>query len=137
MKYKMVYGKPQDDFIWKMIPTYSPLERLHLKLAKWHLRKVLKVGKEILDKAWFECYNDIIKKINEEPLMKCTYTEEEFIEAFKKFSEMQEKYIMSSDEIYQAIEESNRMWNDMLWSTNVNPMCNAVVKLKGDSDEIK
>ena len=141
MKYKMIYGSKDDDFIWKMIPTYSLLEKLHLKLAKWHLRKLIKVDEKILDKLWLEYYNNIIKKINEEPLIKYTYTEEEFIEALKKFSKTQEKYLMSSDEIQQAIEESNKMWYEtdrpILWGTNINPMCNAVVKLKGDSDEVE
>lgn len=139
MKHKMIYGSKDDDFIWKMEMVCNPIEKLHLKLAKWHLRKLAKIDKEIVDKVQLECYNDIIKKINEDPLVKYTYTEEEFIEALKKFSETQEKYIMSSDEIHQAIEESNKVWNKMykpiLWSSNINPMCNAVVKLKGDNVE--
>lgn len=134
MKYKMIYGSDKDDFIWEMKPTYSLLEKLHLKLAKWHLRKVLKVGKEILNKVWLECCNDIIKKINEEPLMKCTYTEEEIIEAIKKFSEVQKQCLMTSDELKKGIEESNKMWYEtnkpILWTTDIDPTCNAVVKLK-------
>jgi hypothetical protein len=71
------------------------------------------------------------------PLVKYTYTEEEFIEALKKFSESQEKYLMTSDELKRAIEESNKMWMEYktpLWGSE--PMCNAVVKFKGDEDEL-
>lgn len=136
MKHKMIYGSKDNDFICKMETVYNPIEKLHLKLAKWHLRKLLKLDKQALDKAWLMCYNDIIKKVNEKPLVKYTYTEEEFIETLKKFSESQEKYLMTSDELKRAIEESNKMWMEYktpLWGSE--PMCNAVVKLKGDNDD--
>jgi hypothetical protein len=70
MKNKIVYGSDKDDFIWKMETVYNPIEKLHLKLAKWHLRKLLKLDKQVLDKAWLMCYNDIIKKVNEKTISK-------------------------------------------------------------------
>jgi len=62
MKYKMVYGNPQDDFIWEMRPTYSFLEKLHLKLAKWHLRKVLKISEKDMDELYDSVYEALIRE---------------------------------------------------------------------------
>ena len=66
MKYKMIYGKPQDDFIWEMRPTYSPLEKLHLKLAKWHLRKVLKISEKDMDELYDSVYEALMREAIEE-----------------------------------------------------------------------
>lgn len=69
MKYKMIYGSDNDDFIWKMTPTYSPLEKLHLKLAKWHLRKVLKISEKDMD----ELYNSVYEALMTETIKENPY----------------------------------------------------------------
>lgn len=66
MKYKMVYGKPQDDFIWEMKPIYSPLEKLHLKLAKWHLKKVLKISEKDMNEFYDSVYEALMRETIEE-----------------------------------------------------------------------
>ena len=76
MKYKMIYGKPQDDFIWEMRPTYSFLEKLHLKLAKWHLRKVLKVSEKDMDELYDSVYEALMREvIKENPYNPLAFTE--------------------------------------------------------------
>lgn len=76
MKYKMIYGKPQDDFIWEMRPTYSLLEKLHLKLAKWHLRKVLKINEKDMDELYDSVYEALVtESIEENPYNPFAFTE--------------------------------------------------------------
>ena len=134
MKYKMVYGKPQDDFIWEMIPTYSPLEKLHLKFAKWHLRKVIKVDKEILDKLWLECYNSIIKEKLEYPWKEYALDKDMADRITKKADAF--NCAVSPEDIKLGLENTaNVLKQYPLWNTE--SMCNAVVKLKGDESEIK
>ena len=66
MKYKMIYGSKDDDFIWEMRPTYSPLEKLHLKLAKWHLRNVLKISEKDMDELYDSVYEAVMRESIEE-----------------------------------------------------------------------
>ena len=128
MKHKIIYGSDKDDFIWKMETVYNPIEKLHLKLAKWHLRKFVKVDKEILDKIWLECYNSIIKEKLEYP-WKEYKVDEELIEKFNDIPRI--NYIPKED-----LEKAINDWKKYpLWNTD--PMCNAVVKLKGDENEAK
>lgn len=131
MKYKMIYGSKDDDFIWEMIPTYSPLEKLHLKLAKWHLRKVLKVDKEILDKLWLECYNSIIKEKLENPFKVYKIDEKEVERITDKINNVPLVYPVPKEDLEIAF---NGWGNFPLWN-NIEPMCDVVVKLKGDNDE--
>jgi hypothetical protein len=75
MKYKMIYGSDNDDFIWEMRPTYSPLEKLHLKLAKWHLRKVLKISEKDMDELYDSVYEALIREtIKENPYDPFSFT---------------------------------------------------------------
>ena len=125
MKNKIVYGSDKDDFIWKMETAYNPIEKLHLKLAKWHLRKLIKVDKEILDKLWLECYNSIIKEKLEDPFKVYKIDEKEVERIIDKINEVPSVY---------RIPKENLDWRKYpLWNTE--PTCNAVVKLKGDDDE--
>lgn len=134
MKYKMVYGNPQDNFIWKMIPIYSPLEKLHLKLAKWHLRKLTKVDKEMLDKLWLRCYNDIINKKIENPWGEYVLDKDMVDKIIEKINEVGHINAMSSEDIKIGLENTaNTLKGYSLWE--VEPMCNAVVELKGDNNE--
>lgn len=76
MRYKMIYGEPQDDFIWEMRPTYSPLEKLHLKLAKWHLRNVLKISEKDMDELYDSVYEALMREtIEENPYDPFAFTE--------------------------------------------------------------
>jgi hypothetical protein len=117
-----------------MIPTYSPLEKLHLKLAKWHLRKLAKVDKEILDKLWLECYNSIIKEQLEYPFVKWTLTKEEENRIIERLNKISEVYPVTSEEIGKALHKTAETWkNYNTWGIDC---CNAIVKLKGDEDEL-
>ncbi len=132
MKYKMIYGSKDDDFIWKMIPTYSPLEKLHLRLAKWHLRKLIKVDKEILDKLWLECYNSIIKEKLEDPFNVHKIDEKEIEKIIDKINDVPFVNPMPKEDLERTLDDWKRY---PLWNTE--PMCNAIVKLEGDEDEVK
>jgi hypothetical protein len=66
MKNKIVYGSDKDDFIWKMETVYNPIEKLHLKLAKWHLRKVLKVSEKDMDELYDSVYEALMRESIEE-----------------------------------------------------------------------
>jgi hypothetical protein len=66
MKYKMIYGSDNDDFIWEMRPTYSLIERLHLRLAKWHLRSVLKISEKDMDELYDSVYEALMRESIEE-----------------------------------------------------------------------
>jgi hypothetical protein len=66
MKSKIVYGSDKDDFIWKMETVYNPIEKLHLKLAKWHLRKVLKVSEKDMDEFYDSVYEALMRESIEE-----------------------------------------------------------------------
>ena len=153
MKYKMIYGSKDDDFIWKMETVYNPIEKLHLKLAKWHLRKLVKVDKEMLDKLWLECYNSIIKKLYSfnppiETSSVCSATAEDIIKAMEKFKILEkdaDKIVdeinsvgcinaVSTKDLETALEYTNHMWdNCYLYPIDID--CNAVVKLEGVEDE--
>lgn len=49
-----------------MRPTYSPLEKLHLKLAKWHLRNVLKISEKDMDELYDSVYEALMRETIEE-----------------------------------------------------------------------
>lgn len=135
MKYKMIYGSKDDDFIWKMIPTYSPLEKLHLKLAKWHLSKLLKINQESIDKLYDRVYNDIIKEMEYDPKALTKVTSEQLIEKIGEASHVIDK-INEDAKSYYAFREDfeNHMWDNCgLYPIDID--YGAVVKLEGDNDE--
>ena len=111
-----------------MRPTYSPLEKLHLRLAKWHLRKLIKVDEKILDKLWLECYNSIIKEKLEYPWKEHSLDKDMVDRIIKRADNF--NCAVSSEDIKLGLENTSRA---LLWNTEL--MCNAVVKLKGDSNE--
>lgn len=85
MKYKTIYGSNNDDFILKIKRVYNPIEKLHLKLAKWHLRKILKINKESIDYLYNKACNDIIKEINYRPTAVTSFTAKQIIDKIKEF----------------------------------------------------
>ena len=118
------------------------------------MRKLAKVDKEVLDKLWLECYNNIIKeKIYSfnppiETLAACNATVEDLIKAIEKFKTSDkdaDKIIdklnsvgcinaVSTKDLEMALEYTSHMWDNYgLYPMDIN--CNAVVKLKGDEDE--
>jgi hypothetical protein len=66
MKNKIVYGSDKDDFIWKMETVYNPIEKLHLKLAKWHLRNVLKISEKDMGELYDSAYEALMRESVEE-----------------------------------------------------------------------
>lgn len=134
MKNKIVYGSDKDDFTWKIETVYNPIEKLHYTLAKWHLRKLTKVDKEILDKLWLKCYNDIINKKIENPWREYVLDKDMVDKIIEKINEVGHINAMSSEDIKIGLENTaNALKGYSLWE--VEPMCNAIVELKGDNDE--
>lgn len=84
MKYKTTYGSNKDNFIWKTEMVYSPIEKLHCLLAKWHLSKLLKVNQEAIAKMYNRVYNDIIKEMNYNPTAVTSVTAEQLIDKMKE-----------------------------------------------------
>ena len=124
MKSKMIYGSDKDDFIWKMETVYNPIEKLHYTLAKWHLGKLLKINQEAVDKMYDKVYNDIIKEMEYDPKALTNVTSEQLINKIGEASHVIDKI------------NNNHTWDNCgLYPINID--CNAIVKLKGDSDEIK
>ena len=127
MKNKIVYSSDKDNFIWKMETAYNPIEKLHLKLAKWHLRKLIKVDKEILDKMWLECYDNIIKESLEYPWKEYVLDKDMADKITKRADSFD--CAVSCEDIKLGLENVVRA---LSW--DIEP-CNAVVKLKGENDE--
>lgn len=68
-----------------MIPTYLPLEKLHLKLAKWHLRKVLKINEKDMDELYDSVYETLMTEtIEENPYNPFAFTEIDAEDLFDK-----------------------------------------------------
>lgn len=131
MKNKIVYGSDKDNFIWKMETIYNPIEKLHYLLAKWHLSKLLKINQKAIDKMYNRVYNDIIKEMEYDPKALTNVTAEQLID---KINEVNEVYAVSVDDLKKGLENTaNALKQYPLWNTE--SMCNAVVELKGDSNE--
>lgn len=59
-----------------MRPTYSLLEKLHLKLAKWHLRSILKISEKDMDELYDSVYEALMREsIEENPYNPFAFTE--------------------------------------------------------------
>jgi hypothetical protein len=129
----MVYGSDKDDFIWKMETVYNPIEKLHLKLAKWHLSKLLKINQESIDKLYDRVYNDIIKEMEYDPKALTKVTSEQLIEKIGEASHVIDKINEASGHYWKK-DYNNHMWDDCgLYPIDID--YNAVVNLKGDNDE--
>lgn len=137
MKNKIVHGSNKDNFIWKMETVYNPIEKLHYALAKWHLSKLLKINQEAIDKMYDRVYNDIIKEMNYSPKALTNVTSEYLINEIGEASHVIDKIDETSDSCYaikRGLENTaNALKGYPLWNTE--PMCNAVVELKGGSNE--
>lgn len=144
MKNKIVYGSDKDDFIWKMETTYNPIEKLHLRLAKWHLRKIIKVDKEMLDKLWLECYNNIIKESLEYPWKEYSLDKDMVNKMIERVNKVGCINAVSSEDIKRGLENTakaldefytytNHMW-DNCYPYPIDIDFNAVVKLEGDEN---
>ena len=135
MKSKMIYGSDKDDFIWKMETVYNPIEKLHYTLAKWHLGKLLKINQEAVDKMYDRVYNDIIKEMNYEPRALTNITVEQLIDKIDKINKVNEGYDVGCEDIKKGLENTANVLEKHYTLRDIEPICNAVVKLKGDDDE--
>lgn len=141
MKNKIVHGSDKDNFIWKIETIYNPIEKLHYLLAKWHLSKLLKINQEAIDKMYNRVYNDIIKEMNYSSKALTNVTAEQLINKIGEAShvidninETIEHYWVSSKDIKKGLENTAEYFRKA-YPIEVEPMCNAVVKLEGDNNE--